>query len=180
MSKIYNDGFSFMTLGSALLFMFFDSFNSNVLYKQFRIETQKLYITNTFGILTSNKLLQILIGIFFFNWNCIIHIFVDFETPGHCIISIGKTNQLTSKVTESFFSVKPSFNLIELLIPYTPITVLMPLKKGGEHQLINTDSTKYMQARFFVYKSRYDFGLGYTGTVCRQHARLQLTWLFLY
>lgn len=25
----------------------------------------------------------------------------------------------------------------------------MPLKKGGEHQLINTDSTKYMQARFF-------------------------------
>lgn len=43
----------------------------------------------------------------------------------------------------------------------------MPLKKGGEHQLINTDSTKYMQALFFVYKSRYDFGLGYTGTVCR-------------
>lgn len=46
----------------------------------------------TFGILTSNKLLQILIGIFFLNWKCIIHIFVDFETPGHCIISIGKTN----------------------------------------------------------------------------------------
>lgn len=29
---------------------------------------------------------------FFLNWKCIIHIFVDFETPGHCIISIGKTN----------------------------------------------------------------------------------------
>lgn len=29
----------------------------------------------------------------------------------------------------------------------------MPLKKGGEHQLINTDSTKYMQA-LFSYTSR--------------------------
>lgn len=48
----------------------------------------------------------------------------------------------------------------------------MPLKKGGEHQLINTDSTKYMQARFFVYKSRYDFGLGYTGTVCTVRAHV--------
>lgn len=161
MSKRYNDGFSFMTLGSALLFMFFDSFNSNVLYKQFRIATNIDWH-------------------FFLNWKCTIHIFVDFETPGHCIISIGKTNQLTSKVTESFLSAKSFFNLIELLIPYTLITVLMPLKKGGEHQLINTDSTKYMQARFFVYKSRYDFGLGYTGTVCRQLSRLQLTWLFLY